>query len=150
MNFAENNPWIHSFIFVFFIINNTIQTSTQVYCAQKWAFDTIFFSGNAYGKQNELHIVIVDTAEVEARMSVKYRTKIDRKSDESQKTNWCTSIVSKQKSPVGLQVSIIYGDNELTIHKRKKNQFVYLNNRKKNAVKILFAIWKICSCMKSS
>jgi len=57
-------------------------------------------------------MVSVDTAEVEARMSIKFWTKMGRKSDEKNKTNWCNSMLSKagfkKKTPVGLQVARIF------------------------------------------
>jgi hypothetical protein len=74
--------------------------------------DTNLFSGNAYREQKTLHMVSVDTEEVEARMSIKFWTKMGMKSDKKNNTNWCESMLMKagfkKKTPVGLQVARIF------------------------------------------
>jgi len=108
--------------------------------------DTNLFSGNAYREQKALHMVSVDTAEVEARMSVKFWTKMGRKSDEKHKTNWCTSMLSKagfkKKTPVGLQVASIFQGIKLRDMSRSMFSDIQRDGRKaRNFGKTLFQVF---------
>ena len=108
--------------------------------------DTNLFSGDAYREQKALQMVSVDTAEVEARMSIKFWTKMGRRSDEKNKTNWCTSMLRKagfkKKTAVGLQVARIFQGIKLRDMSRKMFSDIKHDDKKaRNFGKRLFQVF---------